>query len=347
MRDKRHFASIAITLLAGVLVISVIGCFSSQEAVIRQPLSPIVWPQLPEQARIRFEYSFQSPEELGVKKGLLSWLAGDSKQNQLIQPVAVAVSDDETIYVVDVTGVLSSYQVATKKYRQQRSTKSGLLHTPVSLTLGKNDSVYLVDSESKKITVYTNKLHPVRELETGLDRPAGIVWDKWSNRLWIADAKGNRVVAFNLSGKVVAQIGDGLDSLTKLNTPTHLCIDSLGIYVTDAYNFQVKKYSFAGTLTQTFGKLGTNSGAFSRPKGIAIDSDSNLYVVDALFGNVQIFNPEGKLLLFFGTTGVTEPGNFNLPNGISIDHRNRIYVADTHHGMIQVFQYLAKQATTK
>ena len=39
---------------------------------------------------------------------------------------------------------------------------------------------------------------------------------------------------------------------------------------------------------------------FTRPKGIALDRDSNLYVVDAAFENVQIFNAEGNLLMHFG-----------------------------------------------
>lgn len=48
-------------------------------------------------------------------------------------------------------------------------------------------------------------------------------------------------------------------------------------------------------------------GDFARPKGVAVDSEGHIYVVDAAFGNVQIFNSEGLLLLFFGQMG-TGPG---------------------------------------
>jgi len=80
-------------------------------------------------------------------------------------------------------------------------------------------------------------------------------------------------------------------------------------------------------------------GSFARPKGIALDSDNNLYVVDANHDNFQIFDQEGRLLLFVGGNG-SAPGEFYLPSGIYIDGRDRVYVADTFNRRIQVFQFL-------
>ena len=85
-------------------------------------------------------------------------------------------------------------------------------------------------------------------------------------------------------------------------------------------------------------QLGNQSGTLNRPKGIAADSDGNLYVVDALFETVQVFNTDGQLLYYFGSTG-SKPGQFQLPAGISIDSRNIIYVADSYNRRVQVFRY--------
>ena len=76
----------------------------------------------------------------------------------------------------------------------------------------------------------------------------------------------------------------------------------------------------------------------NRPKGIAADTYGNLYLVDALFETVQVFDPEGRLLYYFGSTG-TRPGQFQLPSGISIDDRNIIYIADSLNHRVQVFRY--------
>jgi NHL repeat len=66
---------------------------------------------------------------------------------------------------------------------------------------------------------------------------------------------------------------------------------------------------------------------FDKPKGVAIDTFDNVYVVDSGWANVQIFNQAGEPLLFFGGRG-TNPGLLNNPTGIAIDRQNRIYVAD-------------------
>ena len=87
------------------------------------------------------------------------------------------------------------------------------------------------------------------------------------------------------------------------------------------------------------GSLGSTLGQFSRPKGVAVDGASNVYVVDTLFDNVQIFNTSGELLLHFGKNGI-EPGTFWLPAGIAVDRQGRIYVADSYNQRVQVFQLL-------
>jgi len=74
-------------------------------------------------------------------------------------------------------------------------------------------------------------------------------------------------------------------------------------------------------------------------KGVAADSEGNIYVVDSGRDMVKIFNREGKLLLFFGDKG-NERGMFWLPAGIFIDRDDRIYVADTFNQRVQVFQFL-------
>jgi sugar lactone lactonase YvrE len=93
------------------------------------------------------------------------------------------------------------------------------------------------------------------------------------------------------------------------------------------------------------GKLGDQSGTMFRPKGIAFDSEGDLYVVDGLWGVVQAFNRQGQLLYTFGNRG-TALGEFQLPTGLFIDHSDRIYVVDSFNRRVQIFHFygLGKQA---
>jgi sugar lactone lactonase YvrE len=65
-------------------------------------------------------------------------------------------------------------------------------------------------------------------------------------------------------------------------------------------------------------------GQFVRPKGIACDKEDNLYVVDAGFENVQIFNSNNQLLMFFGGP-YKGPGDMWLPARVIIDYDNIKY----------------------
>ena len=72
---------------------------------------------------------------------------------------------------------------------------------------------------------------------------------------------------------------------------------------------------------------------------MAVDSLGSVYVLDALFDNLQIFDRSGRLLLNFGETG-GQPGQFWLVNGIAITRENEILVADSYNHRIQVFKYV-------
>jgi DNA-binding beta-propeller fold protein YncE len=113
--------------------------------------------------------------------------------------------------------------------------------------------------------------------------------------------------------------------------------------VADGLNARVQAFDRAGKLLREIGQLGNGPGAFTRPKGVAVDSEGHLYVVDAAFSNVQIFDAQGRILMAFSSGG-RGPGDLLMPSGISIDTQDRIYVADRMNDRVQVFTFLRSGA---
>ena len=72
---------------------------------------------------------------------------------------------------------------------------------------------------------------------------------------------------------------------------------------------------------------------------MAIDRDGNVYVVDTAFGNFQIFNPDGELLLFVGERSERDgPARYMLPSGIAVDEDGRVLVVDQWFRKIDVYR---------
>ncbi len=65
--------------------------------------------------------------------------------------------------------------------------------------------------------------------------------------------------------------------------------------VVDAMNFRVQVFDRSGTFQYAIGKIGDSTGAMFRPKAVGVDSEGDLYVVDALWGVVQVFNRQGAI----------------------------------------------------
>jgi uncharacterized protein (TIGR03663 family) len=87
---------------------------------------------------------------------------------------------------------------------------------------------------------------------------------------------------------------------------------------------------------------GRAPGQFDSPRGIAVDDQGNIYVVDTVNARVQKFDPQGNHLWSVGSTG-SGPGQFARvqngpgPTGIAVDRQGFIYVADTwNHRIVKL-----------
>ena len=109
------------------------------------------------------------------------------------------------------------------------------------------------------------------------------------------------------------------------------------IYVSDSNNFRVQVCE-DGEMLELFGSSDTSnpkSVLNSLVRGIAVDDDDLIWVVDTLGNNVGVFNEEGRPIYFLGSMEVDEAG-MSFPNGISID-KERLYVTDRGNKRVLVF----------
>ncbi len=69
---------------------------------------------------------------------------------------------------------------------------------------------------------------------------------------------------------------------------------------------------------------------------VALDADDNVYIADSGNHRIQVFDPQGKLLRYWGTPGRGN-GQFNNPTSLTIGPDGRLYVLDKDNYRIQIF----------
>jgi len=310
-----------------------------RETATSASAEPMVWPDPPQEPRIRHLYSFSEPVDLGIKPGafarFIQIFAGKESQ-RMLRPYAIA-ADDDMIAVVDPgLKVVHLYMTKQAKYEVISDVDGENFMSPIDVSLGPG-VIYITDSALGKVFVF-NREGEHQSTITGLVRPTGIAFHRESRRLYVTDTVENQIVVFDDQGARLNTFGSRGGAAGDFNFPTSLTLHGDILYVNDTMNFRIQAFTLDGSPVASFGGSGDGSGQFALSKGLGADMQGHLYVADALSNYIQIFDAEGRFLLSFGGMG-GDIGQFRLPAGIYV-LENRIFVADSQNQRVQVFEYI-------
>lgn len=186
--------------------------------------------------------------------------------------------------------------------------------------------------------------------------PSGVTTDAAGN-LYVADFVNHairKVVLSGGTGTVTTFAGmagmsggaNGYGTAAQFYRPSGVVADSTGnLYVADTYSHTIRKIALssglvttiAGTASVEGSKDGTGATAlFSRPVGIAINGDGNLYVTEELSHTIrrialntdEVSTTAGTAGMLGSTDGTGASARFNLPLGIAVESTGNLYVAD-------------------
>jgi len=212
--------------------------------------------------------------------------------NPTSQDVYVSDRSTNSIYIYDADG----------KYLRTFAPKGDLggKWNPLGLAFGKDGTLYATDvrevpTKSHRVLVFAPDGTLVRSIGApgSLSFPNGIVVDLHGN-IEVSDSNNGRLVVFNVAGKVLATIGQGIGE-GDLGLPRGAAVDDAGrLYVADTSDHQVRVYSFEAskpvpTYIGSFGEEGSLDGKFEYPNGVATDTRAHIYVTDRENNRVQVW----------------------------------------------------------
>jgi len=246
-------------------------------------------------------------------------------------------------------------------------------YSPLGLALDSSGNLYLADQGNDTIRMIASNA-AVTTL-AGLARssgstngtggnarfyfPVGVATDT-SGNVYVADTDNHTIRKIAPGGVVSTLAGlagfpgytDGVGNGARFNYPDGVTVDAAGnVYVADTSNELIRKITPGGVVTTVAGTVftsGTNDGTgaaalFNGPKGLALDSSTNLYVADTGNDTIRKITPAGVVTTLAGLGGVSgrvdatgKAARFYAPSGLAMDTSGNLYVADTYNQCLRL-----------
>jgi len=310
----------------------------------------LVWPQQPDVPRFMYlgeitgENNYDKSAAGSLDKfidAVVGFVAGESAPDMLQRPQSGVTDENGDTYVTDVSRQAVYVFSQSQNLRiWNMAGKHQKFLAPIAVALGKGGELLVTDAELGIVARLSPDGAPLGVIGKGdLKRPTGIARDSDNGLIFVADTYDHNIKVFDDNGDLVRVIGHRGAEKGTLNYPIHLACAKGKIYVTDTLNARVQVFDEEGNFLFTFGKRGLYKGEFTRPKGIAVDSDGNIYVIESFYDYLLVYNNKGVFLMPLGGSG-SEPGKFYLPAGVWVDNKDRVFVADMFNRRVVVFQYL-------
>ena len=316
-----------------VLFLIVTGC--RRPAIIHKEFEPVFFPSPPNKPKLQFLTSFSGKDLQSSKKAnfLETYIFGESSDDtigMISQPYGLAIHNGK-IYVCDVgewnIKVIDLDSNTISVFPGGKSLKK-----PISIFIESNGTKYIADSTVGAIIMFdrNDKLVGFLGSQLGI-KPNDVVVR--GDRIYLTDTNSNQVFVLDKrSGELMQTVGRNLTDKTQWDPDqfaliTCLAMDSRdNIYVTDKLKGLVTKFDSSGTFLRTYSRHGSLPDCLVRAKGIALDKEDRLWVVDAgpAMAAKVYRNEDGQFLMIFGLSG-TDPGQMYMPASISIDYENVDY----------------------
>jgi DNA-binding beta-propeller fold protein YncE len=332
---RRRWALLALLLLLLAFVTYVTYYYTQNK---RLPIPRVVTDQRSTLAAPQFLYAF----------------SGTARQ-AMTRPTGIAIIGDR-VYVTDFArrsiGVYTRAGAYLSEFSAVSDGAATRLNSPVHIAVAPDQSLWVTDRRLKGIYIFSQEGVFLRKFVPNGD--AALKWSPLGIAIGpdgtvyvtdVGDTENHRIMVFSPDGALkaswgateqVERVGDSLGSFL---FPNGIAVTGTGaqteVLVADGNNRRVQVFRPDGTFVRLINTSGT-------PRGVWVDDEQRLYVVDALAHRVDIYSKQGQPLVAFGEGGVG-PGQFNFPNDVTMDDSGRIFVTDRDNNQVQVWGFAAAE----
>ncbi|GMR10917.1 MAG: hypothetical protein BMS9Abin28_1741 [Anaerolineae bacterium] len=256
-------------------------------------------------------------------------------------PVGVAVTPGgDRIYVAENGGdrlIKAFDRDGNFQFSFTSPGTTSLERAPVYIALAPDGRVFVSDRRQRAIHIFDAGGNYIADFpppgRNASWSPLGIGFR--GDDFFVTEVAKHQAYVFDGGGALKMMLGGEGKNPGQFWFPNGIAEDDQGsIYIADGNNGRLQVFDEQG-------RLQTVQTAMSLPRGIWIDNENRLYVVDAVGQTIHtygLYSDELRYLFSFGDMGFGD-GEFNFPNDIAVDETGRIYIADRENHRVQVWSY--------
>jgi DNA-binding beta-propeller fold protein YncE len=162
-----------------------------------------------------------------------------------------------------------------------------------------------------------------------------------SGAIYISDTENNRILKFNLNGKLIKSIGGFGWEKEQFYTPLDICASSaLDVFVADYNNHRIQRYdkdlNYISSLYSD--ENWDETFQFAYPKSMVVSIHGDLFIIDGENIRLLMLNSFGEPEMSFGDFSEGK-GRLVDPVQITMSSKDRLFVSDSQANKIIVFDY--------
>lgn len=274
------------------------------------------------------------------------WGEKGNRRGQFLKPRAIAIDQQDQLYIIDMTGRVQVFDREGKYLRAWRVPEitNG---KPCGLSFNRQQQLCVADTHYYRVLTYDRQGRWLRDKTIGGTCGTGpgefhfvtdVVQDSAGNYYVAEYGEFDRIQKFNARGEFICQWGSHGSQPGQFERPQSLAIDQQDrLWVADACNHRIQVFDTRPQppkLVRMWGEPGTQVGQLRYPYGLILDGRGHVYVSE--FGNhrVQKFTLDGKSLGTYGGPG-RAAGQFAQPWSLALDSQGSLHVLDSYNHRIQ------------
>ena len=283
------------------------------------------------------------PSETGPNEADLIWGQRGITPGRFQKPRAIAIDDQDRLYIVDMTARIQMFDT-DGKYLRGWKTPASKNGRPSGLTISNSQSLLVADTHYYRMLVYDDQGNANLEETIGgtMGRAPGefgfvtdIVQDSAGNYYIAEYGDYDRIQKFSPKHEFLLEWGSHGAEPGQFRRPQNMVVDAQDqLWVADACNHRIQVFDDSGKLLQHWGTEGSAAGQLYYPYDLVLDGAGHLYVCE--YGNhrVQKFTLDGTVVASWGSNG-RESGQLHNPWALARDSQGRLHVLDSNNHRVQ------------